>query len=133
MLQITTNKGKKVELLYPELSYKITGVCFAVHNALGQFAREKQYGDLLEKKFAEAGMIFQRELLVGNIGNILDFVVENKIIVELKAKRLILAEDYRQLQNYLQESGLQLGLLINFRNKYLKPARVVRIEKYVVK
>ena len=138
-LRITTNKnGKentKVEpgLLYPELSYKITGICFAVHNELGQFAREKQYGDLLERKLEEVNLAFKREQPLGGSGNILDFVLDNKIILELKAKRLILADDYRQIQNYLQDSKLKLGLLVNFRNKYLKPARIVRIEKYVVK
>ena len=132
-LRITTNKKEGVDLLYPELSYKITGICFAIHNELGQFGREKQYGDLLEKKLAEADLGFKRECQIGTSGNIIDFIIENKIILELKAKRLVLADDYRQIQHYLQESRLKLGLLVNFRNKYLKPARVVRIEKYVLK
>ena len=132
-LRITTNKKEETGLLYPELSYKITGVCIAVHNELGQFAREKQYGDLLEKKLVEAGLTFKRECQIGGSGNIFDFIVEGKIALELKAKRLVLGDDYRQIQNYLQESGLKLGLLTNFRNKYLKPARIVRIEKYVIK
>lgn len=122
--------NKTAELLYPELSYKITGVCFAVHNELGSFAREKQYGDLLEKKLEDAKLTFKREQLIGASGNILDFVVEEKIILELKAKGSITGEDYRQIQNYLQESQLNLGLLINFRNKYLKPIRIVKIEKW---
>ena len=118
-----------VELLYPELSYKITGVCFAVHNELGQFAREKQYGDLLDKKLTEGGLVFVREQPIGNSGNIADFVIDGSIILEIKAKRLLLTSDFRQIQNYLQESRLKLGLLVNFRNKYLKPARVIRIER----
>ena len=139
MQPITTN-GKiadgtkeKPELLYPELSYKVTGLCFGVHNELGQFAREKQYGDLLEEKFKEAGLVYTRECRIGEEGNIPDFIIENSIALELKAKRIILASDFRRPQNYLQTSLLKLGLLVNFRNKYLKPERVVRIEKYVIK
>jgi len=130
---VTDKTKKSIDLLYPELSYKITGICFAVHNELGQFAKEKQYGDLLEKKLSEAQITYKRELSIASSGNILDFIIENQIALELKAKKSILGEDYRQIQNYLQESRLKLGLLINFRNKYLKPSRIVRIEKYVVK
>lgn len=128
-LLIPTNGKEKTELLYPELSYKITGLCFAVHNELGQFAREKQYGDLLEKKLAEAGLKFKREQSVGDSGNIFDFVIEESIVLELKAKRLLLTSDFRQIQHYLQMSRIKLGLLVNFRNKYLKPARIIRIER----
>lgn len=119
---------KESGLIYPELSYTITGLCFSVHKELGQYAREKQYGDLLEKKLKEAGLSFERERAIGNSGNILDFVVENKIAIELKAKRALLAEDFRQTQHYLQESLIKLGLLINFRDRSLRPRRVIRIE-----
>jgi hypothetical protein len=43
-------------------------------------------------------------------------------------KRILTKEDYYQLQRYLQESRAKLGLLVNFRNKYIKPKRVVRID-----
>ena len=128
-MAIGKSEREKVGLLYPELSYTVTGICFSTHNELGQFAREKQYGDMLEKKFREAKLAFMREQSIGKSSNILDFVIENKIAIELKAKRSIIAEDYRQVQNYLQGSRLRLGLLVNFRNKYLKPIRIVRIDR----
>jgi len=65
---------------------------------------------------------------VGDTGNIIDFVVENKIVLELKAKLLISKDDYYQLQRYLQAANMKLGLLVNFRSRYLKPKRVVRID-----
>ena len=119
------NYGK---LIFPKLSYVITGVCFEIHNRLGRFAREKQYCNALETKLKELELPYTRELNVKNTGNILDFVIDNKIIVEIKAKRTILKDDYYQIQRYLQILNLKLGLLINFRNRYLKPIRVVRID-----
>ncbi len=107
------NKGG---LICPELSYLLTGIFFATHNELGQFYREKQYGNLIENKLKESKINYKREVIIGNSGNIIDFIVENKILIELKAKRIVLRQDYYQVQRYLQETGLQLGLLINFRN-----------------
>lgn len=116
------------ELVYPELSYTVTGVLFSVHNELGQFAREKQYADLLELKLKEIQLPFHRELNISDSGNIVDFVIDNKIALELKSTRHLVSEHYRQIQNYLQQSQLRLGLLVNFRAKYLKPVRIIRID-----
>ncbi|MDO9399735.1 MAG: GxxExxY protein [bacterium] len=125
-----TNINTKNKIIYPELSYTITGILFAVHNELGQYAREKQYGDLIEKKFNEMKMLYKREVSISNSGNILDFIVENKIILELKNTRMLTKENYRQIQNYLQQTQIKLGLLVNFRNRYLKPIRIIRIDPY---
>jgi len=118
------------KVLHPELSYIVTGILFAVHNELGQYAREKQYGDLIEKKFNEIKISYKRELPLSSTGNILDFMVENKIILELKNTRVLTKEHYRQIQNYLQQTNIKLGLLVNFRPKYLKPVRIIRIDSY---
>ena len=117
------------KLIYPELSYTITGVLFAVHNELGMYAREKQYGDLIELKLKEIKMPFQREFAISSTGNIFDFIIDGKIILELKATRFVTQEHYRQIQNYLQQTQVKLGLLVNFRSRYLKPARIVKIDK----
>jgi len=118
------------KLIYPELSYFINGICFATHNELGRFAREKQYCDLIENKLKEVKTSYKRELKLSS-GNIIDFLIDDKIILEVKAKKLILKDDYYQLQRYLQRANKRLGLLVNFRNRYLKPWRVVKIETEV--
>lgn len=120
---------KNVQLIYPELSYTVTGICFAAHNTLGRYAREKQYGDEVERRLQESNISYKRELALGGTGNVADFLIADKIILELKAKRIITREDYHQLQRYLQAFGIKLGLLVNFRSPYLRPVRVVRIEK----
>ena len=129
MKQMATNKTNE-KVLYPKLSYEITGILFATHNELGQYAREKQYGDLIEKKLKENKIPYEREVAIADSGNILDFIVDNKIALELKSIRIITRENYRQIQNYLQQTGLKLGILVNFRNKYLKPVRNIRIDSY---
>ena len=118
--------SKKV--IYPELSYLINGILFDVKKELGQYAREKQYGDLLEKKLKEKGILYKREVSVGNTGNIIDFLIDDKIVVELKAVRFVTKDNFRQIQNYLQQTQIKLGLLVNFRDKFLKPARIIRID-----
>ncbi|MBI5530840.1 MAG: GxxExxY protein [Candidatus Doudnabacteria bacterium] len=122
-----TNSQKTV-LFYPELSYEITGALYKVHNELGMYGREKQYGNIFEQKLKDKGIAYIREGRIGDSGNIVDFIVENKIIIELKAKRILLKEDYEQLQRYLQSTGIKLGILVNFRNKYIHPVRVVKID-----
>ncbi len=126
----TNNAKTDGKVVYPELSYTITGILFAAHNELGPYAREKQYGDLIEKKLKEIKMPYKREIAIADTGNILDFLIDEKIILELKSARIITKENYRQIQNYLQQANIKLGLLANFRNKYLKPIRIIRIDSY---
>jgi len=123
----TNNTENKI--IYPELSYKIVGVCFDVHNELGRFAREAQYANLLEERFKESRLEYKREFLIDETGNRVDFIVDDLIVLELKAKTTLLKTDYYQTQRYLQALDKKLGLLINFRCRYLKPARVLKVNR----
>lgn len=120
--------GRPDKLIYPELSYLVTGICFAVHNQLGRFSREYQYCNTIEQRFKEAGIPYERERSIKQSGNQLDFLIDGKLVLEVKAKRLITKEDFYQLQRYLQSTQKKLGLLVNFRNRYLKPIRIIRID-----
>ena len=120
------------KVVYPELSYKIVGVLFSVHNSLGRFCTEKQYGDAVQNALSAEGLAFEREkLLVVQSENYrgenrADFVVEGKIVVELKAKPALERKDYDQVQRYLQSGKYKLGILVNFSGKYLHPKRILR-------
>ena len=49
------------DLIYSDLTYKINGILFKVHNQLGRYCNEKQYGDLIEKLLKDLKMLFERE------------------------------------------------------------------------
>lgn len=122
--------NKKV--VYPELSYKICGFCFFIHNKLGRYRSEKQYADALEHLLKENGIKYIREKPLvhsfeGEKGerNIPDFIIEDKIIVDLKAKSIITKDDYFQMKRYLVSANKKLGLIFNFRQKYLHPKRIL--------
>ncbi len=121
------------KLIYPKLSYTITGLLFRVHNDLGTYSREIQYGDLFEKELIAANISYEREKILGDSRNRVDFCIEEKIIVELKACTMLTKEHYRQIQRYLQAADMNLGLLVNFRNKYLKPKRILKCQTDVSK
>ncbi len=120
------------KLVYEKLTYKLNGLFFQVHNQLGRFCKEKQYADALEIVLKQFGIAYKREYGVPFIvngeevkGNRVDFIIEEKIVVELKAKPFVVKEDYYQLQRYLEATGYRLGIIINFRKIYLQPKRVL--------
>lgn len=133
MPRIISKQNSKV--IFPELSYKICGLCFYVHNKLGRYRNEKQYADLLEVLLKKNKINFVREkpLPTSFDGekdrrNIPDFVIENKIILDLKAKSIVTKEDYFQMKRYLTSYRKKLGIIVNFRQKYLRPKRIINKE-----
>ncbi len=117
-------------IIEPSLSYFITGICFKVQKTLGRFCRERQYGDEIQKLFDLSETSYMREFKISNLGigpegNKVDFLVQDRIILEIKAKNFITKEDYYQTQRYLRGANLHLGLLVNFREAHLKPKRVL--------
>src|SRR3990167_473658 len=90
----------KEKPIYAELSYKIGGVLFAVHNENGRYRNEQQYGDAIENYLKLYKIKYEREkvLPISFIGefsgrNKVDFLIEDKIIIEIKAKRMLEKHD----------------------------------------
>ncbi len=128
-------KTKNKNIFYPKLSYTIYGLLYKTHNSLGRFKNEKQYADALEQLLKENNICYKREKalpqsFVGEKSkrNIPDFIIEDKIILDIKAKRLITKEDYYQMRRYLSSYKRKLGIIINFRNLSISPKRVLNTE-----
>lgn len=120
---------KDITILFPELSYKLNGIFFKIHKNLGRYCRERQYADELEKELKKEKINYQREYRVIKdndfAGNVTDFLVENNVVVELKAKKYINKEDFYQMQRYLKSTNKRLGLLVNVQDDFIKTKRVL--------
>ena len=116
---------------YEEITKRIIGCAMKVHSTLGNGFQEVIYQRALEIEMSLEGLKFEREKEMPviyksyNIGTRrVDFFVEEKIMVELKA--LIRLEDVHlaQAKNYLEAYNMEIGLLINFGAKSLEFKRL---------
>jgi len=121
------------EIIYKEEAYKIIGCCMEVHNQLGKGFLEIVYKETLEYEFNKLWIPYSREkeYIVNYKGIILphkfyaDFVVYDKIILEIKGVSRLALEHIAQTLNYLKVSTLKLGLLVNFGELKLVSQRIV--------
>ena len=123
------------KLIYPELSYKIVGILFRVHSTLGGKYQEKYYQRAVEVALSEEGLSYKKEIAVDltfngkKIGKyFLDFLIERKILLELKATPKFNRNDFRQVVAYLRAENLKLGILANFRGNKLIYKRILNSE-----
>jgi GxxExxY protein len=123
---------KKKDLIYPELSHKITGCAFEVFNELGFGHAEKFYQKALALQFKKAGLKYKEQAYApvtfkgAVIGRqYLDFLVEDRIIVELKKNNNFSKGNIDQVKQYLISNNLQLALLINFSPSGVISKRIV--------
>jgi GxxExxY protein len=121
------------QYLHSELTGKIIGCAMEVHKALGNGFQEVIYQRALDIEMAQQGLtasrehemdIFYKGIKIGN--RRVDFFVQEKVMVEIKA--VIRLEDVHLAQaiNYLEAYGLQVGLLINFGARSLQFKRVMK-------
>jgi GxxExxY protein len=123
---------KRKDLLYPELSYKIIGSAFDVYNKLGSGHLEKNYQRALVESFASNHLEFSEQVYCPVIYNgkvigrkFLDFLVEGKIIVEIKKDARFSKANIDQVLDYLRANKLKLSILINFGNNGVVFKRIV--------
>jgi GxxExxY protein len=122
------------QLKYKDTALKIIGASFEVHKFLGNRFQEVIYQRALAWELSQAGLAYAREIeqeifykeLSEPIGTRrADFVVEGKVLVELKAKVELEDVHLAQVLNYLKAYTLEVGLLINFGSKSLTFKKLV--------
>jgi GxxExxY protein len=121
------------ELIYKDEAYAIIGKCMEVHNQLGHGFAEVVYKDALQIEFEMTDIFYQREKEydVHYKGQVLkrkycaDFVLYDKIILEIKCVKDLTDEHISQTINYLKVSNNKLGLLVNFARNKLEYKRIV--------
>ena len=123
---------------HEEITKEIIGCAFEVSNELGAGFLESVYEKAMVIALAEKGLSCQpqhpikvmfRERCVGDF--YADILVEGKVMVELKAVKVIAPEHQAQVINYLNATGIEVGLLINFGNQKLEYRRFTRSQDYV--
>ena len=115
------------------LTEKVIGLAIGIHKELGSGFLESIYHRALEIELAEAGIFFVSEapLSVKYKNRILgtfeaDLIIENKLLVELKALEILSVNTEIQVVNYLKASRLEVGLILNFGTSPLQIRRKYR-------
>lgn len=120
-------------LLYEDLTQKVIGTCFEVSRELGIGFVEGVYESAMVVALAQKGIQIEaqvplkvkfRGVIVGEF--FVDILVENKLIVELKAVSALRPEHQAQVINYLKATGIEVGLLVNFGNARVEYRRLYR-------
>lgn len=114
-------------------TYKIIGICMEVHRNLGPGLLEVVYKDPLELEFKENNIPFEREkeYSIEYKGKILphkfyaDFIINEDIVLEVKAIKEFSNEHIAQILNYIKLSDSEVGLLVNFQTKSLQYKRYI--------
>ena len=124
------------DIIEKELSYKIVGALFEVYNSFGGGYQEKYYQKALAKEFNNRGIKFTEQVAIPlvykgeSIGRyFLDFNVEDKIIVEIKAANKFYIRDIKQVLGYLKATNISLGILANFGRSGLQLKRILKGSK----
>ena len=123
------------KIIYKKLSYEIVGILFEIFNEIGYGYNEKHYEKATAKmmefkkiKFktqVPINLIFKTEIIGRRY---LDFLIENKIILELKRGNYFSKRNIHQVNEYLRATGLKLAILANFTSRGVKFARIINIK-----
>lgn len=113
-----------MDLLYSEITKKILGAYYDVYNELGYGFLERVYQNALYFELQDRGLeckvqekidVFYFDKKVGEY--YADIIVDNTVILELKAQRTLCPDNEKQLINYLKATKYKVGLLLNFGEK----------------
>lgn len=116
--------ASQTKLLYPKLSYQIRGAVFTVYKTLGPYHKESVYANALAEELEKRKIPFTREKSINVIYENKkvgiyrpDFLVDDKVVIELKAAEFLPRNDEKQLSYYLGGTPYRLGFLVNFGSR----------------
>jgi len=121
------------ELVYPELSYEIVGILYKVYNQLGGGYQERYYQQAVKRELFVAQIPFLEQVrtdfnyngkLIGRY--YLDFIIDHKIVLELKTTPSFSIRDIMQVLNYLKQSHLNLGILASLNRNQIIFKRLLK-------
>ncbi len=122
-------------VVYPELSYAIVGALFDVWNTVGYGHKESFYQKATAKNLKDKSISFREQVGVKvkykneEIGiYFLDFLIENKIILEIKRREYFSKNDIDQLYAYLKATKMKLGIIAHFTKSGVKFKRILNIK-----
>ncbi|MFA6973422.1 MAG: GxxExxY protein [Parcubacteria group bacterium] len=128
------DKNEPDKVIHKELSYKVVGILFEVYNELGFGYQEKYYEKAIEKSFLKEKITFKRQApfnlkfkgeVIGKY--YLDFLVEDKIVLEIKKGNHFPKRNINQVKEYLKVTGLKLAILANFTSSDVKLLRILNL------
>ncbi len=132
---MTTNINIKHHvLLYKDMSYQIQGAAIEIRKNFGPGHKESIYQNAFAEELKSRSILFDKEKSIHiyspKTGNIIgsyrpDFIVDNKVIVELKALEITSRKLIDQLYDYLRNSEYELGYFINFGSARLYMKRII--------
>lgn len=122
------------DFIYRELSYQINGLLFKVDNLIGYGQTEKTYCNAIEELFKESNILYQREIYYPIKINdkiisqqYFDFLVADKIVLEIKTGNYMPRNVIPQLYQYLKTSDSKLGIIARFSKTGVQIKRVLNI------
>lgn len=120
------------KIIYQEMSYKLIGCIYEMYNQVGFGYQEKHYQRILAEILKQVGLKFQKEVSGRIIFNgriiaryYLDFLVEDRIIVELKVVNDFYTQHRNQVLTYLKAHNLKLGILVLITKDGIKYERLL--------
>jgi GxxExxY protein len=125
---------KVVNLLHKELSYKIQGIAFEIRKNFGLGHKEQIYQKAFEEELKSKNIPYEREKAIkifspknGKFIGLYrpDFIIDNKIILEIKTYKFVPKDEMRKIYDYLRNSEYELGYLINFALPRLYIKRII--------
>ncbi len=124
----------KIDLIYKDLSYKVIGILYKTFNELGYGYQEKYYQKAIASLLKRDLLKFKEQLYVpitfngDKIGSyFLDFLIDDKIILEIKKGKQFYKKDIEQVYAYLKQYDIKLGILARFTKDGVKIKRIVNI------